>query len=229
MDLNQTAQTTPLGGAGEYVAKAVTGRASPLTRRAVYSPPPPVDLFGAVPDLTAEQAELIRLRQEVVTLRAQLVQADAAIQNQNNAGGGGGINRPTDLERRSAARTRSFHVNNRVGMRRCAWCHSRRELGPHAPYEAPRDFMNCGCSVEEAKFEDSLASNGIGALEPDRRDNTVVRLSKLLRRPLLELLRRRYGYVDGDFDFDLPNGPWKEDKDADWWEDEATEGENHYP
>jgi len=39
-----------------------------------------------------------------------------------------------------------------------------------------------------------------------------------LRNPLLKLLERRFGYVDGDFERDPSTGHWVEGEGAELWE-----------
>jgi hypothetical protein len=85
---------------------------------------------------------------------------------------------------------------------------------------APHGTLNCGCSYEEALFEESLSRHGVGAYLP----GDSVRMDPNLRNPLLKLLKERYGYKDGDFDrkkIQLDNGSvvwvWEENDDAVAW------------
>ena len=45
-----------------------------------------------------------------------------------------------------------------------------------------------------------------------------------LRNPLLRLLKRRYGYKDGDFERDPTTGEWVEGEGAAVWEQQANSG-----
>lgn len=85
---------------------------------------------------------------------------------------------------------------------------------------APAGVLNCGCSYEQALFEESLTRQGVGAYQPGE----SVRMDPALRNPLLSLLQKRYGYKDGDFERlrqDLPDGEetwiWPENDDAKSW------------
>ena len=61
---------------------------------------------------------------------------------------------------------------------------------------APTGVLNCGCTYEQALFEESLTRQGVGAYQPGE----SVRMDPALRNPLLALLQRRYGYRDGDLE-----------------------------
>ncbi len=73
---------------------------------------------------------------------------------------------------------------------------SRRERRQYPPRMAPHGVLNCGCTYEEALFEESLSRHGVGAYLP----GDSVRMDPNLRNPLLKLLKQRYGYRDGDFE-----------------------------
>ncbi|KAB5590879.1 hypothetical protein CTheo_5694 [Ceratobasidium theobromae] len=64
--------------------------------------------------------------------------------------------------------------------------------------------LNCGCTFNEALFEQALAAHGVGSYYPGE----SVRMDPALRTPLLKLLEWRYGYKDGDFDRDPATGQW---------------------
>ncbi len=55
---------------------------------------------------------------------------------------------------------------NRAGNSLCSWHDTRRERRIHPPRMAPDGFLNCGCTSEEALFEESLARNGVGSYHP---------------------------------------------------------------
>ena len=85
---------------------------------------------------------------------------------------------------------------------------------------APPGCLNCGCTVEEALFEESLARHGVGSYHPGEN----VRMDPALRNPLLKLLEQRYGYKDGDFERDSITGTWVEGEGPALWETRALSG-----
>ena len=121
---------------------------------------------------------------------------------------------------RTEARKRLFCSFNRAGNSLCAWHDSRRERRAYPPRNAPPGFLNCGCTHDEALFEESLARHGVGSYHPGE----SVRMDPALRNPLLKLLKRRYGYRDGDFERDLTTGDWVEGEGAAYWEQQANSG-----
>ncbi|KAH7100058.1 hypothetical protein BKA62DRAFT_707455 [Auriculariales sp. MPI-PUGE-AT-0066] len=170
---------------------------------------PPGTMHPATHVTAAAQDQVIAsLRSQIRELQLQLGQVCIAPAMLH------ALARPNDLQRRADARTVFFRRNNRNGNRMCEWCDTRRERRKYKPYTAPSDMMNCGCSIEEAKFEETLANNGVGSLETGQ---NIARMSPTIRAALLNLLRARYGYVDGDFDFHSYGGRWaKGDTAADW-------------
>ncbi|KAB5588571.1 hypothetical protein CTheo_7985 [Ceratobasidium theobromae] len=129
---------------------------------------------------------------------------------------------------RTDARVKRFCSLNRAGNALCAWHDSRRErrsfpprmappgrksLGPIVPRSHPVD-LNCGCTYEEALFEESLARHGVGSYHPGE----SVRMDPALRNPLLKLLQWRYGYKDGDFERDPGSGGWVDGEGEHAWE-----------
>ncbi|EIW52149.1 uncharacterized protein TRAVEDRAFT_53577 [Trametes versicolor FP-101664 SS1] len=62
---------------------------------------------------------------------------------------------------------------------------------------APPGYLNCGCTFEQALFEESLRVSRHGT---------------------------RYGYRDGDFERDPRTGNWLEDEGAEKWEQKAASG-----
>ncbi|KAJ1302043.1 hypothetical protein OPQ81_000877 [Rhizoctonia solani] len=105
---------------------------------------------------------------------------------------------------RTEARIKRFCSLNRAGNALCAWHDSRRERRSFPPRMAPPGHLNCGCTYEEALFEESLARHGVGSYHPGE----SVRMDPALRNPLLKLLQWRFGYKDGDFERDPKTGVW---------------------
>ena len=121
---------------------------------------------------------------------------------------------------RTEARAKLFCSLNRAGNALCAWHDSRRERRAHPPRMAPPGHLNCGCTSEEALFEESLARHGVGSYHPGE----SVRMDPALRNPLLKLLQERYGYRDGDFERDSITGDWMEGEGPTRWEAKASSG-----
>ncbi len=121
---------------------------------------------------------------------------------------------------RTEARTRLFCSLNRAGNALCAWHDSRRERRAYPPRMAPPGHLNCGCSHEEALFEESLARHGVGSYHPGEN----VRMDPALRNPLLKLLQQRYNYRDGDFERNSLTGDWLEGEGPMRWESKAASG-----
>ncbi|KAI0070763.1 hypothetical protein K474DRAFT_700969 [Panus rudis PR-1116 ss-1] len=117
--------------------------------------------------------------------------------------------------RRTEARIKHFCSLNRAGNALCAWHDSRRERRMYPPRNAPPNTLNCGCTYEEALFEDSLARHKVGSYLPG---GDTVRMDPALRNPLLKLLQQRYGYRDGDFERDPITGQWVEGEGHEKWE-----------
>ncbi|KAF7973909.1 hypothetical protein HWV62_13952 [Athelia sp. TMB] len=121
---------------------------------------------------------------------------------------------------RTDARVRHFCSLNRAGNALCAWHDSRRERRAYPPRMAPPGRLNCGCTHEEALFEESLSRHGVGSYHPGE----SVRMDPALRNPLLKLLKTRYGYRDGDFERDITTGEWVEGEGHAFWEHKAIAG-----
>lgn len=121
---------------------------------------------------------------------------------------------------RTDARVRQFCSLNRAGNALCAWHDSRRERRAYPPRMAPPGYLNCGCTYEEALFEESLSRHGVGSYHPGE----SVRMDPALRNPLLKLLQARYGYRDGDFERDITTGHWVEGEGHALWEHKAIAG-----
>jgi len=122
---------------------------------------------------------------------------------------------------RTDARVKMFCSLNRAGNALCAWHDSRRERRVHPPRNAPPGYLNCGCSYEEALFEESLARHGVGSYLP----GDSVRMDPALRNPLLKLLQQRFGYKDGDFDHDPFTETWHDGESPAIWEQKAKSGQ----
>ncbi|KAJ6571860.1 hypothetical protein B0H19DRAFT_670858 [Mycena capillaripes] len=123
---------------------------------------------------------------------------------------------------RTEARIRNFCALNRAGNALCAWHDSRRERRVHPPRMAPNGYLNCGCTYEEALFEESLSRHHVGSYLPGEN----VRMDPALRNPLLKLLQQRYGYKDGDFERDPRTGDWIPGEGPAYWEQQIQAGAN---
>lgn len=91
---------------------------------------------------------------------------------------------PADWGHRTEARVRRFCALNRAGNALCAWHDSRRERRRYPPRNAPDNTLNCGCTYEQALFEESLARHQVGSYLPGEN----VRMDPMLRNALLRLL-----------------------------------------
>jgi hypothetical protein len=121
---------------------------------------------------------------------------------------------------RTEARIKRFCSLNRAGNALCAWHDSRRERRSYPPRMAPPGYLNCGCTYEEALFEESLARHGVGSYHPGE----SVRMDPALRNPLLKLLQWRFGYKDGDFERDPASGEWVDGEGEQAWESTRPAG-----
>ena len=121
---------------------------------------------------------------------------------------------------RTEARVKIFCSLNRAGNALCAWHDSRRERRTYPPRMAPPGYLNCGCTYEEALFEESLARHNVGSYLPGEN----VRMDPALRNPLLKLLQERYNYRDGDFERDPVTGHWVEGEGSERWVQKLASG-----
>lgn len=215
------------------------------------SPSPP-DIFSSPVDDSENLRKYIHeLQMEINELRARNYQLEAQLQTAHtymqpgNAGisiaGSSSLVLPTvpsigqplnqssvEMEeswrKRTDARVRKFCSPNRAGNALCAWHDTRRERRAYPPRMAPQGTLNCGCTHEEALFEESLARHGVGSYLPGEH----VRMDPSLRNPLLRLLQLRYGYRDGDFERDPQTGAWIENESHERWEAELlNHGSRH--
>jgi hypothetical protein len=108
------------------------------------------------------------------------------------------------------ARVRQFCSMNSSGYRTCVSGHEEHRSFVYPPRAAPAGKLNCGCTYEEALFEESLARNGVGVYMPPEHDGSNKHMTARLRNALLFLLETRYGYRDGDFERDMITGTWEE-------------------
>ena len=121
---------------------------------------------------------------------------------------------------RTEARKKFLCSLNRAGNALCSWHDSRRERRAYPPRMVPPGYLNCGCTFEEALFEESLSRHNVGSYLPGE----SVRMDPALRNPLLKLLERRYGYKDGDFERDPLTGNWVEGEGAALWRAQLAQG-----
>lgn len=121
---------------------------------------------------------------------------------------------------RTEIRKKMFCSPNRAGNALCSWHDSRRERRAYPPRQAPPGLLNCGCSYEEALFEETLSRNNVGSYHPGE----TVRMDPALRNPLLKLLENRYGYKDGDFERDPHLDCWIDGESPSSWELKAQSG-----
>lgn len=123
-------------------------------------------------------------------------------------------------EQRTEARIKRFCSLNRAGNALCAWHDSRRERRAYPPRMAPPGTLNCGCTFEEALFEESLSRHRVGSYLPGE----TVRMDPALRNPLLKLMQWRYNYKDGDFERDPNTGRWVDGEGEQVWQQKASSG-----
>lgn len=124
---------------------------------------------------------------------------------------------------RTEARIRLLCSLNRAGNALCSWHDSRRERRIYPPRMAPAGYLNCGCTYEEALFEESLSRHDVGSYHP----GDAVRMDPALRNPLLKVLQERYGYRDGDFERNPATGDWIDGEGSTMWEQKLLSGASH--
>lgn len=173
-----------------------------------------------------------RAQVENEQLRNQVFQLQSQLQDQRRMGASGHFDSPAvsspemeeSWKRRTEARIRKFCSPNRAGNALCGWHDPRRERRMYPPRMAPEGVLNCGCTYEQALFEESLARHGVGSYLPGEN----VRMDPNLRNPLLKLLQERYGYRDGDFERDPLTGKWMEGEGPEKWEQEVHNHGNRH-
>jgi hypothetical protein len=182
-------------------------------------PPSPQDGRGSADTIQQLQRRVADLERECHRAKSALALAHAAPAS-------GLPNAPPSAHfqaqwrARTEARKRIFCSINRAGNALCSWHDSRRERRMYPPRNAPAGFLNCGCTYEEALFEESLSRHGVGSYHPGE----SVRMDPALRNPLLKLLQTRYGYKDGDFDHDPVSETWNEGESPVSWDQKAQSG-----
>lgn len=173
------------------------------------------------------QEEIRQLRRRVHQLEQEKLSVEAVLATRMQQSSRSGLPTPPQFQAswraRTDARIRLFCSLNRAGNALCSWHDSRRERRIHPPRMAPAGVLNCGCTYEEALFEESLARWGVGSYLPGEN----VRMDPALRNPLLKLLQDRYNYRDGDFERDPRTGDWTHGEGPANWEQQAQAG--HLP
>ncbi|KAF8156711.1 hypothetical protein B0H34DRAFT_675141 [Crassisporium funariophilum] len=189
--------------------------------------PPYHNPSGASDDPASD--EVRRLRRRVRELELECSRARSAMETMRGSlASASGLPTPphsaafqNSWRARTEARKRMFCSLNRAGNALCAWHDSRRERRAFPPRNAPPGYLNCGCTYEEALFEESLTRNRVGSYLPGE----AVRMDPGLRNPLLKLLEKRYGYKDGDFEHDPLTESWAEGETPALWEQKAQAGQ----
>ncbi|KAJ7484649.1 hypothetical protein FB451DRAFT_1436690 [Mycena latifolia] len=198
-----------------------------------HSTYPPATGNPTHPPLNPQEAEVHHLRKRVRELEQQHERQAKALESTSarRAYPAGGLPSPmssppttanfqASWKARTEARIRQFCALNRAGNALCAWHDSRRERRVYPPRMAPDGYLNCGCTYEEALFEESLARHHVGSYLPGE----TVRMDPALRNPLLKLLETRYGYKDGDFERDPRTGDWVPGEGHAFWEQQIQAG-----
>ncbi|KAJ3799290.1 hypothetical protein GGU11DRAFT_514918 [Lentinula aff. detonsa] len=162
-------------------------------------------------DLHRRIAELedrhLRDQEQIKALQAQLADYSSGSSGSSSSSPPDSALFQASWEARTNARIKYLCSLNRAGNALCAWHDPRRERRKYPPRHAPLNTLNCGCTYEEALFEESLARHKVGNYLP----GNLVRMDPALRNPLLRLLKERYGYRDGDFERDPVTKDWKEE------------------
>ncbi|KAF8229779.1 hypothetical protein L208DRAFT_1378750 [Tricholoma matsutake] len=192
---------------------------------------------GSDSSMSAEgrlEKEVTNLRRKVRELEIECARARSALETMRTSAAGcgySGLSTPVSTpppssafqaswKARTEARMRMFCSLNRAGNALCAWHDSRRERRAFPPRNAPPGYLNCGCTHEQALFEESLARHDVGSYHPGE----TVRMDPALRNPLLKLLQQRYCYQDGDFERNPITGDWVENEGPAYWEFQAHSG-----
>jgi hypothetical protein len=183
--------------------------------------------YSSSPEDKSNDDLVRRLQRRVQELEAECSRAKSALDAMRSTP----AHNPTSAPRHSAAfmaswaarteaRVKHFCSLNRAGNALCSWHDSRRERRAYPPRNAPKETLNCGCSFKQALFEDSLSRHGVGSYNPGE----AVRMDPALRNALLDLLEKRYGYKDGDFEHDPLTERWADGESPAAWEKKAQAG-----
>lgn len=203
----------------EYAAYGAPSRGQFLQQQATTAMRyPESTMTYSADDVAHLQRRIRELEQECRRTKKALEMAQA----QTGHGLPGSFHSPAfqaSWKARTEIRKKIFCSLNRAGNALCAWHDSRRERRVYPPRNAPHGYLNCGCSFEEALFEDSLARHNVGSYHPGE----AVRMDPALRNPLLKLLQKRYGYKDGDFEHDPLTEQWYEGESPDAWEQKSSQ------
>ncbi|KAL5634087.1 hypothetical protein ACGC1H_006052 [Rhizoctonia solani] len=139
----------------------------------ISSPPTPA---STAPSATSSSQELEQLRQrareleiinQFATARVEELEKERATYHQRGIDG-----TPitpelaAEWDARTEARKRQYCSPNRAGNALCAWHDSRRERRAYPARMAPPNHLNCGCTFNEALFEQALAAHGVGSYYP---------------------------------------------------------------
>ncbi|PPQ92120.1 hypothetical protein CVT25_007951 [Psilocybe cyanescens] len=179
--------------------------------------------MGAYPSSPdSKSSEIARLQRRIKELELECSRAKVALQTKTGLPAAPrSASFQSSWRARTETRKKMFCSLNRAGNALCAWHDSRRERRVYPPRNAPPGFLNCGCTFEEALFEESLSRHGVGSYLPGE----TVRMDPALRNPLLKLLEKRYGYKDGDFEHDPITETWFEGESPMVWEQKAHSGQ----
>ncbi|KAI0937527.1 hypothetical protein AcV7_003532 [Taiwanofungus camphoratus] len=196
------------------------------------TPPMPMSMSRSSLPLQPNSEDVIRrLQQRISELEVELARTQSPGSGAPSVSGSSTLPSPLttptlpqafqeDWRARTEARKKIYCSLNRAGNALCAWHDSRRERRAFPPRMAPPGYLNCGCTYEEALFEESLSRHGVGSYHPGE----TVRMDPALRNPLLKLLQERYDYRDGDFERDPITGSWVQGESAAKWENKLASG-----
>jgi len=208
-------QNIPFRGQLPHNAMAFTGT------------PTPVNSYSPSPEDRSNNDLVRRLQRRVQELEAECGRAKSALEAMRNTTSHNSSSAPrhstafmTSWAARTEARKKYFCSLNRAGNALCSWHDSRRERRVYPPRNAPPGVLNCGCTFDQALFEDSLSRHGVGSYNPGE----AVRMDPSLRNALLKLLEERYGYKDGDFEHNPHTERWDDDESPAAWEKKAQNG-----
>ena len=121
---------------------------------------------------------------------------------------------------RTEIRKKIFCSPNRAGNALCSWHDSRRERRAYPPCQDPPGYLNCGCSHEEALFEEILSRDTVGGYRP----GDTVWMDPALHNPLPRMLENQFVYKDDDFERDPLMDYWIDGESPSGWELKARSG-----